>query len=152
LRAGDLLGTWRVVFVVGWVGVLLGYVALWRSSRTMGLATWWLGSMSEPRVVVVQVLPLVVPVLLTVGGLRGIRFLPYLGLVGSVALTAIGTGDLSGFERLAYVQFGLAAAGACISLASFAGMLRPARRVAAPPSVPSPETTALLDDDHPVGR
>jgi hypothetical protein len=125
-RAGELDGTWRVLFVVGWVGVLLGVAAVWRSARTIGLSTWWLGSASEPQFLLVQMLPLIAPVLLVVGGLRGVRFLPYLGLVGALVLAAIGTGDLGEVTRLAIVQLALAGAGAAMSVASFAGMLRPA--------------------------
>jgi hypothetical protein len=123
-RTGELAAPWRVVFVVGWLGAVLGFASVWKSSRTMGLSTWWLGPSSDPRSIVVQMVPFVVPVLLMVAGSRNGRFLPYWGVLGSLVLAAIGVGDLSRFQRLAVVELAIAGAVLLVSIASFAGLLR----------------------------
>jgi hypothetical protein len=97
---------------------------VWKSARTLGIATWWLGPSSEPNLLVVQLLPFVLPVLMVVGATRGLRWLPLAGLVAAAASLAIALPDLADFESLALVELAVAAAGALISLASFAGLLR----------------------------
>ncbi|MEX0846915.1 MAG: hypothetical protein WD023_03975 [Ilumatobacteraceae bacterium] len=123
-RPGELAPAWRVVFVVGWVGTMLGFASVWKSSRTMGLSTWWLGPSAEPRSIAVQLVPFVIPVLLVVAASRNARFLPYWGVLGSLALGAIAAGDLGRFQRLALVELAVAGAALAVSLASFAGVLR----------------------------
>jgi hypothetical protein len=125
-RPGDLTTTWRTLFAVGWAGVVMGVAAVLKTSRTMGLATWWLGPEADPTIVFVEALPFVPPVLLIVAAFRGVRHLPYYGLLGGVAMAAIATGDLGRFGALAAVEFGVAVIGLLVSIASFAGMLRPA--------------------------
>ena len=127
LRAGQLTPAWRVVYIVGWVGVLLGFAAVAKSSRTMGLSTWWLGASAEPRFVVVQVLPFLPGVVLVVASARNARFLPFLGMIGALLLAAVATGDLGRFDRLALVEFAIAAAAFVLSVACFAGMLQKER-------------------------
>ena len=56
-RPGDLTTTWRTLFAVGWAGVVMGVAAVLKTSRTMGLATWWLGPEADPTIVFVEALP-----------------------------------------------------------------------------------------------
>lgn len=123
-RPGELSPPWRVVFVVGWVGAILGYASVWKSSRTMGLSTWWLGPSADPRSIAIQMIPFVIPVLLVIAGSRHARFLPWWGILGSLALGGIGAGDLDRFQRLAAVELFIAGAVLLVSIASFAGLLQ----------------------------
>lgn len=116
------------MFVVGWVGVLLGFASVWRSARTLGLSTWWLGPAADPQSLPVQVLPLAVPVLLVLAASRNMRYLPAWGTLGALVLGAIALGDLGRFDRLAEVQLTMSAAALLISIASTAGMLRATSR------------------------
>lgn len=111
---------------VAWSGVLLGLAAVWRSSRTLGLGTWWLGSTSQPQPFVVQLLPTVIPLVVVIGALRNTRRLPIVGAVAAVALGAVGVVDLGRFVRFGWVELALAGAGLLVSLASLAGLQRAA--------------------------
>ena len=117
---------WRSMFIIGWGGVILGLGAVVKSSRTMGLSTWWLGPEADPNNVVFNALPFVVPVIVVILAFRNVRYLPYFGLLGAIALAAIATGDIGRFDALAQVELLTAAVGLLVSIAAFAGMLRPA--------------------------
>lgn len=134
-RPGQLTLGWRTVFIVGWAGVVLGLGAVLKSSRTMGLSTWWLGPNADPNSIVLQLLPFVVPGAVIVLAFRNARFLPYIGLIGALLLGAISVGDLGRFDGLAQVELATAAVGLLISLAAFAGLLRPGPPA---PAVPDP--------------
>jgi hypothetical protein len=125
---GQLTTAWRAVFVVGWGCVVLAFAAVWRSARTLGLSTWWLGASSAPQFFLVQVLPFVPAIILVGAGTRNVRYLPYFGMMGAIVLAAIATGDLGRFDRLAAAEFSIAGAALLLSLATFAGVLRPAAR------------------------
>jgi len=70
---GQLTAGWTVVFWVGWLLVAASFVAVWASSRLVGLSTWWLGPSTEPRFVLISLLPLVVPLGLCIGGMRRMK-------------------------------------------------------------------------------
>ena len=123
-RPGELTVAWTAVFCLGWFAVVCGFAAVWASARTTGFPTWWLGPASEPRLLLVNLLPFVAPLALVVEGLVHRRFLPLWGVLGAVVCAAVAAGDLSGQPRYAAVEFLLAAAGLAVSAASFAGMLR----------------------------
>lgn len=125
-RPGTLTTGWRVASAVGWGGVLLGIAAVWDSSRTLGLATWWLGAASEPQPFVVQLLPAVIALAVVVAALRNTRFVPVIGIVAAVALAVVGLIDLGRFPRFGWIELALATAGLFVSLASFAGLQRSA--------------------------
>ena len=127
-RPGELTQAWRALFIVGWGCVLLGFVAVGRSARNLGLSTWWLGSRSDPNLLLVQLIPSLPAVALIVMGARNVRFLPHFGVVGAIVLAAIATGDLGRFDHLAVAEFVIAAAALLISVASFAGLLRRAEQ------------------------
>ena len=110
---------------------MLCLAAVWNSSRTMGLSTWWLGPSADPAPLVVQVLPFVLPLGMVVGAVRNQRFLPWLGLLSATVLAGIGIADLEPFQRYGVVELVIAGAGALLSVASVAGLVAPA------PSEPS---------------
>jgi hypothetical protein len=124
LRPGDLTATWRFIFLAAWVGVLLGFASVWKSSRTLGLSTWWLGAPAEPRFLLIQLLPFVAPVALIIAASKRVRFLPVWGTLGGLVMLGIAAGDISRFSGLATIQLVLAGAGLLVSEASFAGMMR----------------------------
>jgi hypothetical protein len=123
-RPGTLTIGWRVATAVGWGGVLLGIAAVWDSSRTMGLATWWLGAASEPQPFVVQLFPAVVALVVVVAALRNLRFLPGIGIGAAAVLIGVGLVDLGRFPRFGWIELALASAGLLVSVASFAGLQR----------------------------
>ncbi|MEP7202583.1 MAG: hypothetical protein ABI894_08240, partial [Ilumatobacteraceae bacterium] len=125
--AGRLTQAWRFAFTFGWAAIVVGYAAVWESSRVIGLSTWWLGPDSEPRLLLMQLLPFYGPLLVTIAAISNLRNLPYLGIVVAVINAAIGAGDLGRVRWIATVELVLAGAALCISVASLAGMYRPAR-------------------------
>lgn len=149
LRPGQLTNAWRGVFMVGWGCVVLAMAAVWRSARTLGLSTWWLGASSTPQFLLVQLLPFLPAIGLVVLAARNIKFLPYLGIGGAIALAAVASGDIDRFSRLAVAEFAIAAAAMLVSVASFAGLLRAAddaSELSAPsPPGSAPEPTASVE-------
>jgi hypothetical protein len=134
-RPGQLSPGWRLAFGIGWALIIIGYAAVWESSRVIGLSTWWLGADAEPRMILIQLLPFYGPILVTIAAISNWRYLPYLGIGVACVGAAIGIGDLGRVEWLAVVELVLAGAGLCISLAALAGMYRkplPARPAPAP--------------------
>jgi hypothetical protein len=125
-RAGQLTQAWQSVFVVGWVGVIVSFSAIWRSTRTMGLSTWWLGASSTPQPLVVQLVPFYIGIAMVVLGARSTRHLPYLGIVGALLLAGVAAGDIDRFHRLAAAEMIVAGAALLLSIATLAGLLRPA--------------------------
>lgn len=146
-RPGQLTLGWRTVFIVGWAGVVLGLGAVVKSSRTMGLSTWWLGPDADPRPIVVQLLPFVMPAAAIILGFRNARFLPYAGTIAALLLGAIAVGDLDRFDALAQVELVTAGIGLLVSVASFAGVLRPAPvgTEPLPPPAPAPPPSVAAD-------
>ena len=110
--------------MAAWVMVFVAYSGVWKVSRELGLATWWLGAISEPQPIVVQLVPFVAPVAMVVAGMRNVRRLPWYGLLASGVCAAIAIGDLDRVRRLAFVELAIAAAGAVVSIASFSGVYR----------------------------
>ena len=127
--AGQLTPLWRLAFGIGWATIVVGNAAIWESSRVIGLSTWWLGADSEPRTLLIQLLPFYGPILVTVAAVSNWRYLPYFGIVAGLAGAAIGAGDLGRVRWLAIVELVLAASAVCISAASLVGMYRPVRAV-----------------------
>ena len=127
-RAGQLTPAWRMVFGFGWSGIIIGYAAVWETSRVIGLSTWWLGADAEPRLLLVQLSPFYGPILVAVAAALNWRYAPYLGIGVSVLGAVIAAADLDRVQWLAVVEFVLAGAGLCISVAALAGMYRPVRR------------------------
>ena len=126
LRAGNLTHNWSTVFWLGWMGVAAGFAAIWYSARITGMATWWLGPETAPRLVFVSLLPFVAPLGLTLMALTHRRWLPWFGILGAAITAGVAAADIGGPARYFAIEFALAAGGLLVSLASFAGMLRDA--------------------------
>jgi hypothetical protein len=124
--AWSLTNGWRTAMLVAWIGVVLGLGAVWYTSRTLGLSTWWLGPETAPRLFLVSVVPFVLPVAATVLIIRNRQFLPFAGLLAAAGTAAVGAGDITRIPGLAAIEIALAIAGALVSVASLAGMYRPA--------------------------
>ena len=123
-KAGQLSPMWRLVFGIGWVAIVVGYAVVWEISRVIGLSTWWLGADSEPRMLLIQLLPFYGPLLVTVAAISNWRYVAYLGILVGLAGAAIGIADLDRVRWIATVELVLAGAAVCISIASLAGMYR----------------------------
>lgn len=123
--AGQLTAGWSTVFWVGWALITGSFVAVWYSSRVLGLATWWLGPATDPQLILVNLLPFTAPLALAFAGFRAQRRLPWWGIGGSAFVAAIAAFDLRTAPGFAAIEYGLAGAGLLISAASFAGMFRP---------------------------
>lgn len=110
--------------LVAWLLILLAYTGVWKASRELGLATWWLGPTGAPGPLPVILLPFAAPAVMIVAALNNSRRLPWYGLVASAVGVLIGLGDLGDVRRLGLVELAIAAAGAAVSVASLAGRYR----------------------------
>ena len=133
--AGQLTPGWKLVLVCGWVGVILGLAAVWKSSWTLGFSTWWLGPQADPRFVGLLILPFVLPILVVVLGLMNVRYAAFAGIAAAVGTALIGWGDVGRQDKFAAVELALAGAGLLVSVACLAGMVR---RPAAPAASAAP--------------
>lgn len=145
---GQLTFHWATLFWAGWLLVIGALVAVWYSARITGLSTWWLGPRAEPRLILVNLFPFSVPVALCLGGLSGLRRLPWYGIGGSVFVAGIAVFDINRVPGYAAIEFLIAGAGLLISLASFAGMYRkaPAAGTTTEPTGVAPEPTAATPE------
>ena len=109
-----------------WVLVFLAYTAVWKASRELGLATWWLGPTAEPRPFPVLLVPFVAPLAMMIATINNSRRLPWYGLAAAAVGVAIAIGDLGTFRRLGLVELGIAVAAGAVSVASMAGQYRAA--------------------------
>lgn len=123
-RPMELTAAWRTLYTVGWMGALLGLASVWKSSRTLGLSTWWLGPSADPQLLVVSLLPFLAPIVLVVASMRNVKYLPHAGVVGALVLAGVGLGDVGRFTGLAAVELVIAGAAMLVSIASFAGLHR----------------------------
>jgi hypothetical protein len=125
-RAGNLTTNWSTAFWLGWALVAGGFAAVWYSSRITGMATWWLGPETAPRLIFVSLIPFVAPIGLAVMTLTHRRWLPFWGILGAAITAGVAIGDIGGPARYAAIEFALAAGGLLVSVASIAGLLRDA--------------------------
>ena len=129
--AGPVPGTltlgWRAVLGLAWAGVFLGFSSIWKASRDIGLAAWWLGPAGEPQPIFVTLLPFVAPAAMVIAVLNGTRSLPWAGLAAAASTAAVGVGDIGRVPGLAIAELALAAGGAAVSVAALAGRYRPAQ-------------------------
>ena len=112
-----------------WFLVFVAYCGVWKASRELGLATWWLGPVSDPQPIFVMLLPFVGPAAMVIAALANVRRLPWFGLVASAAAVLIAIPDLDRVRRLGIVELAIAVAAALVSIAGFSGTYR---RVATP--------------------
>jgi len=123
-RAGQLTTAWRVIVVTAWVGVFIAYMAVWKASDELGLATWWLGARSNPQPIVVRLIPFLVAAVFGILASYNVRRMPAIGLIGSFILAGIAVPDLSRSTGLATIEFTIAGAALLVSVASFTGTYR----------------------------
>ncbi len=142
-QPGQLTPLWRVATVLTWALVLVAWSGVWKASRELGVATWWLGPDGEPQPVVIMLLPFVVPLAMVVLLLNNLRRMPWCGLVGAALAAVLGIIDLSYVRRLGIVELVIAGAAGAVSLASFTGVYR--RVAVAGPPEPEAAVTATLD-------
>jgi hypothetical protein len=71
-------------------------------------------------------LPFYGPLLVMFAAISNWRYAPYFGIVAAVVGAGVGAGDLGRVQWLAVVELVLAGGALCISVASLAGMYRPA--------------------------
>ena len=124
LAPGQLTPAWRTLFVAGWLGVMLGFGAVWQSGRASGISPWWLGPATDQRLFVVIALPFVAPTLAVIAAITKLRITCYVGIVAAIATAAIAAIDRPRFPGMAAVEFALAAAGLLISVGALAGRMR----------------------------
>ena len=129
---------WRLATGVVWVMVFVALISVWNVSRQLGLGTWWLGPESDPRSVVVIILPFVPSAVMLVLALNDTRRLPMFGLLASLAVVAVGVADLDMVRRLGYVEIAIGVAAALVSVASISGTYRAAPAAPPPDAQPPP--------------
>lgn len=110
--------------ILTWIGVLLAFMAVWKASEEIGIATWWLGPRSSPQPMVVRLIPFATTAVFGILASYNVRRLPWISLGGSVALAAIAVADLSRSTGLALVEFAIAGAVALVSVAALSGVYR----------------------------
>lgn len=115
---------WRGALVLTWVLVLLAYMAVWKASEELGIATWWLGPRSNPQPLVIRLVPFIVTAVFGALVSFPLRGLPWISLGGSAVLAAIAVPDFNRIVGLALVELAIAAAVAAVSLASLTGRYR----------------------------
>lgn len=144
-RVGELVTAWRVALVLAWAGAFLGYMAVWKASEEMGIATWWLGPRSNPQPVVIRLIPFVVTA--TFGAISSFRFrhVSLLSIGGAVMLGVIAVPDFSRSVGLAVVEVAIAVAVGLVAAVSLTGRYRaptshaPTQRPVAPPEDVRPD-------------
>lgn len=110
--------------VATWVGVFIAYMAVWKTSDELGLATWWLGARSSPQPIVVRLIPFLVAAVFGILAGNNVRRMPAIGLIGSLILAGIAVPDLSRSTGIAVIEFTIAGAALLVSVASFTGTYR----------------------------
>ena len=124
VRAGQLTVAWGRFLLGTWLFAVASFIAIWVSSRNTGLSTWWLGPETEPRFIVINLLPFVAPVAVCLTCQLALRRLPWIGIGAALVTAAIAAGDISRVPGYAVAEFAVAAGGLLSSLACFAGVLR----------------------------
>jgi hypothetical protein len=110
--------------IATWVAVFVAYMAVWKASEEIGIATWWLGPRSNPQPLLIRLVPFLVIAVCGILASYNLRYLPAIGLGGAAVLTGIAVADLSRSTGLAVIEFTIAGAVALVSAASFTGMYR----------------------------
>ena len=121
-RVGRLTAAWRTMMVTTWVGVFVAYLAVWKASEELGIATWWLGPRSNPQPLAIRLVPFIVTAVFGILATYNVRRLPAIGLVGAVALIGVAVPDLTRSRGLATIEFAIAGAVLLVAAASFTGV------------------------------
>lgn len=122
--AGQLTRGWRIASGIVWGLVFVGFIAVWKTSRELGLSTWWLGPIGEPASPILALVPFVAPVAMILLAVNNVRWLPWFGLAASALITVVATFDIDRVPRLAVVEFAIAGAGALTAIGGLSGRCR----------------------------
>jgi hypothetical protein len=144
-RPGQLTPLWRVATVAAWVLVFVAWSGVWKASRELGVATWWLGPDGDPMPIFVSLAPFVAPLAMVLLALNNVRRLPWCGLAAAAVSAAIGIVDLSYVRRLGIAELAIAAAGAAVAVAGFGSTYRRAS-VASPTDEPDEQGPHVAPD------
>jgi len=125
---GQLTLGWRIATAIVWGLVFVAYIAVWKTSRELGLNTWWLGPLGEPAGWYVSMLPFITPIAMILLAVNNRKGLPWFGLAGAAWCAMIGLFDLGRVWRLGLVELTIAAAAALAAVGSISGRLRPVGR------------------------
>jgi hypothetical protein len=125
---GQLTFGWRVATAIVWGLVFVGYIAVWKTSRELGLNTWWLGPIGEPAGWYVSMLPFLAPMAMILLAANNAKGIPWFGLGAAAWAALIGLIDIGRVVRLGLVEMAIAAAAALAAVGSISGRLRPAGR------------------------
>lgn len=123
-RPGELSPGWRIVTLLTWIAVILGFAAVWNTSTQLGLSTWWLGPRAQPQPRVVQLSPFVAPVSMVLATINHVRWLGRWGLAAAGVLGFYGAIDITGVTSLGALQLLIAGLAAVVSIASMTGTYR----------------------------
>ncbi len=124
VRAGQLTLAWGRMLLLTWLFAIASFIAIWVSARNTGLSTWWLGPETAPRFILLNLLPFVAPVTMSLLCQLALRRLPWFGIAGALATAAIAAGDISRVPGYAVAELAVAGGALLSSLASFSGVLR----------------------------
>lgn len=124
LAVGQLTPGWRTLFIAGWIGVLMGFAAVWQASRIAGTAPWWLGPETDQRNFAIIAIPFAGPVVAVIAGITRLRITCLIGIAAALSTGGIALGEAGRFAGIARVEFVLAAAGLLISVAALGGRMR----------------------------
>jgi hypothetical protein len=124
LVPGHLTSGWRVVTGTVWGLAFVCFIAVWKTSRELGVHTWWLGPAGEPAAWPVSLLPFVGPIAMIVLAVNNVRWIPWFGLAATAASALVAVPDVAKAPRLAVVEFSIATAGALASIAGLSGRYR----------------------------
>lgn len=123
-RPGELTSGWRLIMVVTWIGVVLGWSAVWNASVQLGQPTWWLGTRADPTPAVVRIAPFLGPIVVVLGALLNARWLAWVGSLAALVFAGYAIADVERHTDLALLQLGIAAAGLVVSLLALTGTYR----------------------------
>jgi hypothetical protein len=123
-RVGDLTTGWRIMMIAAWTGVFLAFAGVWKASIEIGIRTWWIGPRSDPRPVVVQVIPFVLAIAVALAATYNVRRLPWIGVAGALGVGLVAVFDISRSGGLALVEGAIGAAALLVALGSFGGRYR----------------------------
>jgi hypothetical protein len=123
-EVGQLTHGWRIATGFAWAAVFVAFVAVWKTSRELGLNTWWLGPMGDPQPIFVTMLPFAPAIVMILLVVNNSRWIPWAGLGAAAGIGVLAVFDFSTVTRLAIVEAAIAAAAALVSVAGFAGRYR----------------------------
>ena len=121
---GQLTLGWRVATAIVWGLVFVGYIAVWKTSRELGLNTWWLGPIGEPAGWYVSMLPFLAPMAMMLLAANNAKGIPWFGLGAAAWAAVIALIDTGKVFRLGLVELAIAVAAALAAIGSISGRLR----------------------------